>query len=188
MYGVSYQVTSFSAGNVLVPLLKDQFAKSDMGNKLVSVEVEYPKVDLWFENQLSPSDYHTIDTIVHSHTFTIDDVKQMMYAKIDAKTDEIIQRGYLYEGLRFSTSIEAQARMLGVDQLRNDPLMQWPIIFNSMDDNDSISIPDADVFHMFFLTGIGYYRAAIDSGTSLKALVRAATTAEQTMAVTDPRQ
>lgn len=114
--------------------------------------------------------------------------KGAAFAAIDARTDEIISRGFEFQGKRFSTSLQAQARFLAMDQLRSDPLMQFPITWNTNDDLDAINIPDADTLHALVLAGVGYYRAVVDSGSVLKALIRTATSLEEVAAVQDLRE
>lgn len=184
-FGYQVPLSAFIDGAVIPETLKQQLIAAGVTNPLASVEVEGDKVDLWFMN--SNIDPPVINNVITNHRASLEQAKQMKYAVIDAKTDEIIARGFTFNGKVFSTSLDAQARILGMDSLRADPAMTYPIIFNTIDDDDSISIPDADTVHAFTLTGIGYYRAAIDSGSILKAAVRAGTSIDEVQAVTDTR-
>jgi hypothetical protein len=114
-------------------------------------------------------------------------VKTRKFAAIDRKTGVIIDRGFQFMGKTHSLSDNAQKNLLGMDALREDPLMQYPIKFNSKDDSGDSVLTDAAEVHMMFLTAVGTMRAAWDSGTALKDQVRAATTVEQVNAVTDAR-
>jgi len=117
----------------------------------------------------------------------LNSAKQDRYNNIDAKTDLIIGRGFVFSGMTFSTSMEAQARMLGMLILSTNPLLQYPIIWNNLDDTGAITLPDAAMVQSFVLTGIGYYRAAIDSGSTLKAAVRGAVDIAAVRAIVDTR-
>jgi high-affinity nickel permease len=106
---------------------------------------------------------------------------------IDDKTRELIQQGFTFAGLVFSLSTSSQSTLLGLDALRNDPLLVYPINYNTLDDLDVYAIPDAATMHAFFLTAVGTVRAWLDSGTALKNLVRAAATVAAVNAIVDPR-
>jgi hypothetical protein len=187
LYGITYQLSDFPDGSVIPTAFTKQMVGANISPQLVKVEVRDSEVDLWFDRSISLSDALGISAVVTAHHGSLAVAKQAAFATIDKKTDEIIARGFPFAGKVFSTSIEAQARMLGMDMLRTDPNMQFPITWNVMDDTDSLQIADADTAHAFVLTGIGYYRAAIDSGSALKAAVRAATTLAAVEAVTDAR-
>lgn len=118
---------------------------------------------------------------------SLDNLKQKKFATIDAKTDEIIARGFSFSGMQFSTSIEAQARGLALDQMRNDPLLQYPVTWNNIDDTDAIQLTNADMVHNFVLSGIAYYRAAVDTGSALKLQIRQAATVTAVLDITDTR-
>ncbi len=157
--------------------------------RLLRVETADGEVTLVLENCPDPELFRpSLRQLVTAHRAGLVQVRSARYAEVDAKTDELIARGFPFQGLLFSTSIEAQSRMLGMDALRNDPAMTYPIVFNSLDDEAALTISDAATVHALVLTGIGYYRAVIDSGSALKAQVRAATTVDEVLAVVDPRE
>lgn len=185
--GRQYALSDFPDGAVIQSLLEAEIlAVPSLASAFERIEIEGDRVELWFQSlpELAQS---MLDTVVRNHHASIDVAKQVKFDAIDKKTDEIIARGYEFAGLRFSTSLEAQARMLGVLLLKDNPLMSYPITWNSLDDNGALTIPDAATVEGFALTGIGYYRAAIDSGTALKDQVRTATTVSEVEAVTDAR-
>lgn len=138
---------------------------------------------------IGPQHFRVINGVVvpAEDTTGLNDIKQKKFAIIDAKTDEIISRGFAFSGMQFSTSIEAQARGLALDQMRNDTNLQYPVVWNNIDDTDAIQLTNAEMVHNFVLSGIAYYRAAVDTGSALKLQVRQATTVAAVLAVTDTR-
>lgn len=76
--------------------------------------------------------------------------------------------------------------MVSIAQVRDDPAVLYPIVWNTKDDRDGYSIADSQVLHDFYLTGVGTYRGHVDDGTTLKAQ-RAATTIAEVDAAVDTR-
>lgn len=113
--------------------------------------------------------------------------KDLKIVQIDARTDAMIDRGFTFGGIIFSLSLKAQMRIEGMDRFRNDPLCEYPVSWNSLDDTQHLSIPDAATLHVFYLTAAGTLRACVDSGTALKDLVRAAATIAEVDAIVDSR-
>lgn len=116
--------------------------------------------------------------------------KERAFARIDDRTDALIAQGYEYppsSGNRFELSLEAQARLLALLSLRENPAMSYPIVFNTLDDLGTVQIADAAAVEGMVLIAVGTYRALIDSGTALKGLVRACTSVAEIEAVVDPR-
>ena len=113
--------------------------------------------------------------------------KRRKFAAIDARTDELIRLGFTYSGKQFSLSIESQMKMVGAHAARNEPAMTYPIIWNTLGDEGTYSIVDANDLNGFYLTGVGTLRALLDSGTALKDQIRQATTLAEVEAVTDSR-
>lgn len=106
---------------------------------------------------------------------------------IDARTTQLIELGFVFQGHRCSLSLAAQSKLIGLETLRSDPMMAYPIAYNSLDDSEAFMLPDASAVHAIFLTAADTLRARIDSGTALKNAVRAATSYEDCMAIVDLR-
>jgi hypothetical protein len=143
-----------------------------------------------FRAQLSDGDVALLDSLVSGHRSDEHDlcfVKKKRNAAIDNRTQERIAAGFSFAGKVFSLSLPSQSKYLAIDALRFDAALQYPIRLNSIDDTDVYNITDANVLHGFFLTGVGTYRAHLDSGTTLKNAVRAATTIEEVAAIVDSR-
>ncbi len=117
----------------------------------------------------------------------LDDAKAEKCAAIDARTDELIAAGFTYNSKTFSLSQAAQARLTGINQVRDDASVTYPIVWNTKDDTGTESLADAAAVLAFYLTALGAYRGHVDSGTSLKDQVRAASTVAAVEAITDTR-
>ena len=113
--------------------------------------------------------------------------KATKFSDIDRRTDELISQGFVFNQMQFSLSGPAQARMMGINQIRDDSAVIYPIRWNNIDDTDYYDIPNAETFRNFYLAGVGAYRSFVDSGTELKNSVRAATTPAEVDAVIDSR-
>ncbi len=108
-------------------------------------------------------------------------------AAIDAKTDELIAQGFVYSDKTFSLSANAQKRIMGIHQVRDDASLSYPVKWNTIDDADALELADSAAVHSFYLTALGTYRGHVDGGTSLKDQVRAASTVAAVDAITDSR-
>ena len=116
--------------------------------------------------------------------------KEIRFIEIDNRTNELIESGFEYpasSGKFFGFSVQTQLRAQAVLALRDDPAMSYPIRWNTRDDQDYIDFADGDAFKGWFLTGLGTYKAHVDSGTALKDSIRVATTKAEVDAVIDNR-
>lgn len=156
----------------------------------VTSDDETDDVLVVFEEALTDEQKAGLDVVVTNH---VDDahhlpsLKTQKFAEIDRKTTRLIEAGFTYQGRRFSLGGTAQIKLIGIDLMRNDPLVVYPVKYNTLDDADSISLQDATSVHDFVLMAFGTYRAFLDSGTALKDQVRAATTVEAVNIIVDPR-
>jgi hypothetical protein len=146
-----------------------------------------------FVDVLTAGEVTTLDTVVSDHKAAFDvlkKLKQQRYAEIDERTKQLIGLGFEFpptSGSYFSLTLESQIRLEAADASRDLPEFAYPVAWNTLDDDASYSIPDSATMHSFFLTALGTIRARIDSGTSLKDSVRAATTQAELDAVVDGR-
>ena len=69
-------------------------------------------------------------------------------------------------------SQNAQINILGMDEVRDDPAMSYPIEYSTIDDLAHYSVLDATDLHTMYLTALGTKKAWVDSGTVLKDAVR----------------
>lgn len=134
-------------------------------------------------------DKPAIDAVVSAHVGpdSLEAYKCLKFKIIDARTYELIEVGFQYASKIFSLSQHAQAKMMGVHQVRDDSMLTYPVRWNTKDDLDCYEIADSDEMHLFYMTGVGTYKAHVDGGTALKDQVRAATSKAEVDAVVDPR-
>lgn len=147
---------------------------------------------------LSQYDLAVDDTDVYERTVTLEEVKKKKINAIDAKTDELISQGFLFgtNGV-FSLSRQAQANMLGVrtsiaDHRSAGTLDQFeaiffPIVFNTLNDDDSVTLNTVEDFQSFYDSAMLTVRTHLDGGTALKQAVRNAITVEDVEAIVDNR-
>lgn len=150
-------------------------------------------VSLEFEIALDPAEVTTLDQIVADNRAAFSPLpaaKEIKFQEIDARTVELVNQGFTFppgSGMVFSLSIPGQIKLLGIEVLRNDPAMVYPIRFNTIDDRNAIDLANATAVHNMALTAFGTYRGYVDSGSALKDQVRACTTVDQVNAIVDPR-
>jgi hypothetical protein len=144
-----------------------------------------------FQKELSAGEKTLLDGVVAAHRGDqnhLPTLKKVRYQQIDFKTKSLIAKGFLFAGKVHSLSDNAQKTLLGLDQLRNDSMMTYPVKVNALNDADgSAVLADANDVHAFFLTAIGTVRTHWDSGTVLKDAVRDATTVDAVKAIADNR-
>lgn len=100
--------------------------------------------------------------------------KEFRYSEIDQRTEEKIGAGFSHNQKVFSLSSSAQTNILALDHTRNDPSMTYPIKYNTINDDDTYMVPDADDLHTMYLSAVGTKKHWLDTGTDLKDLIRAA--------------
>lgn len=112
-------------------------------------------------------------------------LKQERYGTIDARTRDLIERGFVHAGKTFSLSDRAQLNWISMYTLRE--LLEYPITVNVIDDSDVFDIVDAAALAAFVLAALGTVAVHVASGTALKTQIRAATTVAGLYAVVDSR-
>ena len=113
--------------------------------------------------------------------------KAAKIAVIDSRTEELISRGFVYRNCTFSLSASAQSKMIGSHQIKDHPALVYPIKWNTLDDDDTLSLVDSADLDAFYLTALGTIRYHLDSGTELKDEVRSATTIIELNQIADNR-
>jgi hypothetical protein len=117
----------------------------------------------------------------------LDGLKVDRYEEIDERTEELISQGFIFAGKLFSLSDNAQINILGLEQVKDDPAMTYPINYGAKDSGDYVVLADAAAMHGLFLTALGTKRARLDSGRALKTAIGAATTLAEVDAIVDDR-
>ncbi len=116
---------------------------------------------------------------------TIDGYKSFLFDKIDTKTKELIDQGFVYAQITFSLSANAQNNLLGVYSAKE--LLTYPFKWSAKDDSSTYDIADATEMATFFMTALATKKSHQDSGTVLKVQVQAATTISEIKAIIDNR-
>ena len=146
---------------------------------------EHGVVDFIFDDDYSANDGATLVAVVAGHQLVV--AKHRKIGAIDRRTEELIGMGFIYGGVACSLSIPSQSKMTAAHQIKDHPYFAYPVEWNSIDDSSTYSIASAADMDMFYLTAIGTIRARLDSGTSLKNLVRAAALVAEVEGIVDPR-
>lgn len=107
------------------------------------------------------------------------------YEQIDIVTGKLISEGYVYNGVTFSMSANAQANLLGAYTAKE--LLTYPFAWNSKDDSSTYYIADATEMASFFMTALAFKKGLQDSGTVLKTQVRDAIDIDSVNAIVDNR-
>lgn len=157
--------------------------------KPFSIYAAEEDINIDFVDALTPDEVVTLDTTVAEQTAAaaLDLAKSNKFAAIDAKTTLLINRGFVFANLAFSLSQSAQSTLLGLEQIKDDPALVYPINYNTIDDSSYLALVNAAMVHGMFMTAVGTYRYWLDSGTALKNQVRAATTVAEVEAIVDNR-
>lgn len=173
--------------NVLCGFIK----ASTIGSLSLGASTEGNTCFIYFELKLTPDQQTVLGqciALTNSPTTTLQEAKQAKFEQIDKKTNEIIARGYVWEGVVLSLSLPSQTRLNGVYAMQDDPPGGYPIVWNSLDDNSFVTLEDAkDTVSMHDAAG-NRLREVVDSGTAIKEEVRAATTVAEVEAIVDPRK
>lgn len=187
-YLISIQTAN---GLVVSDRLISEIKASEIATDLLGTitHIDEDKLTVIMASMLSTIDEALLNELVAAHTGepSLGEVKAAKFVTIDRRTSELIEQGFSYSNKVFSLSLNAQSTMLGTHQVKDSPLMVYPIKWNTLNDLDAILIADAAELDVFCLTALATYRAHIDSGTILKDLVRSALTVEDIEAITDNR-
>jgi hypothetical protein len=142
-----------------------------------------------FDDQLTAGEITTLDAEISGFVADIvDEHKKIRYREIDNNTFDLINKGFTYNGKKFPLSARFLRLYIGLKASLD--IMQpsdWPLVLNTKNNKESVSIADATEFLTFFGTGLATMRTHYDSGTTIKGQVRAATTVAEVDAVVDNR-
>lgn len=164
-----------------VPALVDVVSVTRHKANQAHVEIVYPTA-------LSNGDKALLDGVVAAHrdaSHWLPDAKRAKFAAIDAKTNELIAGGFVFQGKTFELYLEAQVRLIGLIVLKD--MLTYPIAYNSKDDFDFTTLTGPNDVVTMAGTALAYIGGYLNGGTALKQLVREATTIDQVNAIVDPR-
>lgn len=114
-------------------------------------------------------------------------LRKVVTDRINARTRELILGGFLYDGKRYSSSLEAQS---AYNQMRLTNASS--AIVNTLDDAAEVSLATGvlglgNTLLAFLNAASAHVKAHRDSGTLLKRQARSATTIAQLLAIADNR-
>lgn len=161
-------------------------------SSISGVEQKYWVVNDWTYDEGSNTYDGYVEEMTQAEKDAVDDddlptLKAKRYAEIDARTNELIAQGFTFDGYVFSLSQNAQVRLMGINQVRSRPEIQYPIKWNNKNDTLALDIVDEDELLDMFMTAFDTYRDHVDSGTDLKDLIRDAEDADAVNAIVDNR-
>lgn len=182
MIEYNYQLSDTENNAVDIELLHTQIKTVLSAFDGLSVRPDEQLVTCFFSSELSTKDQTALDTLIHEHDGGI---LQAKLREIDQRTDELILEGFVFKAMRFSLSLEAQTRLAWLTQNRNH--LNYPILWNTIDNTSVLELQDAHMVDMFCAIAAKMCRACLDSGTELKSLVLAASTAAEIQAIEDDR-
>ena len=117
----------------------------------------------------------------------LDSYKGQKLQEINNNTATLIRLGYTYSGLTFSLSENAQTNILALYSTKDDPVLPYPIIFNTIDDLDTFEAIDAATISNMYYAALATKKTHLDSGTILKNQIRNSTTVAEVDAIQDTR-
>lgn len=117
---------------------------------------------------------------------TLYDAKQEAFAKINARTKELVEQGFDFQGSTFACTESAQIRYLGMLSARD--MITYPLIVSSIDDVVGLELLSATHVLAFCATCISHVRVMTDSGTALKNAVRGYTVDTELDGFVDTRE
>lgn len=117
----------------------------------------------------------------------LESYKLQRFSEINERTAELIESGYTYSGFNFSLSDRAQTNILALYSTKDDPILTYPIKFNTIDDLNTFDAVNAsDIANMYY-SALATKKSYLDSGTVLKEQIRAATTQAEVDSISDIR-
>jgi len=114
------------------------------------------------------------------------DYKVAKKGEIDAKTSDLILKGFTYDGNEFSMSDHAQINWADLMVAGTAELLTYPVAI-STDDNGTYDITDLDHLKAFFTAMLTRKEWCLSSGRDLKDEVDACTDIQELFAIHDDR-
>lgn len=114
------------------------------------------------------------DGVLISDSFEQEDLELLREQKlsdIDSNTESEIRKGFMFDGVLFSMSDNAQ---INWSNFPNMPSVLFPLTVMGKND-DEYTLSEANRTN-FYLTALGYKNACLQAGTNKKKLIKACTT------------
>lgn len=146
-------------------------------------KIEYPGVKrIYFQK----GDENTPEYLqyLNETTPSIEQAKETVCSKIDAKTQELIFVGIIYKAKLLSMSLAAQTNYLGLVSI---PDNKFPLPFVTKDDKDYVLVSNAAEAHDLYFIAWNKIADNKIAGGQLKIQVNALQTVEEVLNFIDPR-
>jgi len=181
-----YALTVFTQGGVNDGLfLKDCKAAVAKVHKISRDDVN---ITVHSTDTLTAGDQTALDGVKDGHvSTTLPNYKTKKDKTVNGKTRQLIGAGFTHLTKTFSLSAESQLKIMGVFVARNEVWLTYPIVWNNIDDTDTLSLADAAAVEAFFEDATVALRSPLDTGTTLKISVTAAADHAAVDAVNDTR-
>jgi hypothetical protein len=144
-----------------------------------------------FDDTLLAGEITTLDTAVLGHQTSFDPllkVKLLKIAAIEARTQELISGGFEHPAASGDIyALDGASIDLIIGAYAGRAILPYPITWNTVDGVAEIEIDDATEMQSFFVSAMVAVKGHEDTGTLLKALVRAAVDITAVDAVVDNR-
>ena len=184
----TYPVSATSTGTVeeadlhveLAALAVPEFRHVDFDGSTITVVTE---------GTPSPANIAAIDAAIAAHVAptALQRAKIAKHRRIDERSDDLVDRGFLHNGKKFSMTVNAQGRAAGLRHVATDPGISFPLQINTIDDSETFELSTPAAFNTWHKDMMLAVRAIVDAGTVIKNQVRAATTIEEVEAIVDDR-
>jgi hypothetical protein len=179
------EITSLNSSANLVYF--EEYLKGNYSFKNFIVGVD----SLHIEFETEPNESEKTDIINFYNNITESDwleiYKQERFEQIDSKTTELIGQGYTYSGKQFSLSEDAQTNILALFTTKDDPILTYPIRFNTLDNLGFYDAIDSTTISNMYYTALATKKAHLDTGTALKDQIRNAVTKNDIDSINDNR-
>ena len=179
------EITSLNSSANLVYF--EEYLKANYSFKNFIVGVD----SLHLEFETEPSESEQTDIINFYNNIAESDwleiYKQERFEQIDSKTTKLIEQGYTYLGKQFSLFEDAQTNILALFTTKDDPILIYPIRFNTLDNLDFYDAVDSTTISNMYYTALATKKTHLDSGTALKDQIRNALTKDDVDLIEDNR-
>lgn len=120
--------------------------------------------------------------VLDTSSMSLEELKNYRYAEIDKKTSELITQGFTFDGHTFSMSTNAQ---INWSNFPNLPDGLFPLtVMDIMEEVYSLALADK---LNFYLSALNYKNTQLQSGSVLKAQIKAAVDTAAVNAIIDNR-
>jgi hypothetical protein len=143
--------------------------------------------DFIFDDQLTTEEETILSSCVTSHSETVlANEKTRRTVEVDRRTDEIILRGFSYDGKTFEMDESARANFQSLHYFVKQGFIPLPTAVNTVDDQ-IYYVTSSGQLDQLVGSGLQTYYGVLQGGWALKLQMRACTTLEQLYAIVDTR-